>query len=77
MESSEDDQQKYVGRFRQQALWMGINILRVVEVVKMGTDDRADVFEVSIGGEHSIVKVVVALVHSFSDEVNTVSCIVL
>ena len=67
----------FVNRRKGRELWMGINILRVIEVVKMCTDDRADVFEVSIGGEHSIVKVVVALVHSFSDEVNTVSCIVL
>ena len=67
----------FVHRRKRRKLWVGINILRVVEVVKVGTDYRADIFEVSIGGEHSIVKVIVTLMHSFGDEVNTVSCIML
>ena len=67
----------FVHRRKRRELGVGICILRIVEVVKVGTDDRADVFEVGIGGEHGIVKVVVGLVHSFRDEVNAVSCIVL
>ena len=67
----------FVHRRKRRELGVGIGILRIVEVVKVGTDYRADVFEVGIGGEHGVVKVVVVLVHSFGDEVNAVSCIVL
>ena len=67
----------FVHRRKRRELGVGIGILRIVEVVKVGTDYRADVFEVGIGGEHGIVKVVGVLVHSFGDEVNAVSSIVL
>ena len=54
-----------------------VRILDVVEVVEMGTDYRANVLQICVCGEYCISKVIVALMHSFGDEVNTVSCIML